>query len=110
MREAAGGAFTGRPPRRRAGIEGGDVSREDYDRMDLEMQEARAVLKVRAARRRGGARHPAETRRPVQTNKATYERLEGILTTARQAAMGLQQRLAPFRFLCRVHEAGKVRT
>ncbi len=33
----------------------------------------------------------------AQTNKATFDRLEGILTIVRQGALGLQQRLAPFR-------------
>ena len=31
----------------RAGVDGADVSREDYDKMDAEMKEARVALKAR---------------------------------------------------------------
>lgn len=57
------------------GIGGTELSREIYDRMDDEIQQAKAALKV---------------------NKAACDRLEGVLVAVRQGAMGLAQRLAPF--------------
>lgn len=58
-----------------SGIGGTELSREIYDRMDDEIQQAKNALKV---------------------NKASCDRLESVLVAVRQGAVGLAQRLAPF--------------
>jgi hypothetical protein len=67
-----------------SGIGGTELNREVYDTLDEDISQARAALKM---------------------NKAACERLESVLVAVRQGAMGLAQRLNPFkvrRYSCSV--------
>jgi len=66
-----------------SGIGSTEINREVYDSMDEEILQARAALKV---------------------HKAACERLESVLVAVRQGAMGLAQRLAPFKGMIEHHE------
>jgi hypothetical protein len=59
-----------------SGIGGTELNREVYDKLAEEILGAKAALKV---------------------NKASSDRLEAVLVAIRQGAMGLAQRLAPFK-------------
>ena len=59
-----------------SGIGGTEIHREVYDKLGEEILQAKAAFKV---------------------NKASCDRLEAVLVAIRQGAMGLAQRLAPFK-------------
>jgi len=66
-----------------SGIGGTELNREVYDTLDEDISQARAALKM---------------------NKAACERLESVLVAVRQGAMGLAQRLTPFKGMIEHHE------
>eukprot|EP00949_MAST-11_sp_MAST-11-sp1_P003336 g3336.t1 len=65
------------------GVGGMELNREIYDKLDEEILGAKAELKM---------------------NRAAAERLEGVLVAVRQGAVGLKQRLDPFKDLLTYEE------
>merc|ERR1711865_777025 len=66
-----------------SGIGGSELNREVYDKLAEDILGSKAALKV---------------------NKAISDRLEAVLVAIRQGAMGLAQRLAPFKGMIEHHE------
>jgi len=66
-----------------SGIGGSELNREVYDKLAEDILGSKAALKV---------------------NKASSDRLEAVLVAIRQGAMGLAQRLAPFKGMIEHHE------
>ena len=66
-----------------SGIGGTELNREVYDKMDEQILQAKAALKV---------------------HKAACDRLEAVLVAVRQGVMGLAQQLTPFKGLVEHHE------
>ena len=66
-----------------SGIGGTELNREEYDKIDEEILQARAALKVHGS---------------------SCERLGAVLVSAQQGAAGLSQRLAPHKGLVEQHE------